>query len=141
MAVVFQPLREWLQRGVRRLVYGARDELYVLLSGLGQRLEGSLPPEAVLPTVVQTIAEALKLPYVANVLLGMLTLRLIQSRLPVTARQQIARSVFRWRTRTNPLAKLRVAPRTGNRQRQPADRRLCSPTLHAGRAWPRMRCA
>src|SRR5919202_3235954 len=65
VAVLFQPLRERLQRGVNRLLSGQRDEPYTVLSRFGQRLGASLPPEAVLPTIVQTVAEALKLPYAA----------------------------------------------------------------------------
>jgi len=65
IAFLFQPLRERLQRGVNRLVYGERDEPYIALSRLGRRLEVSLAPEAVLPTVVTTVREVLKLPYVA----------------------------------------------------------------------------
>jgi signal transduction histidine kinase len=65
VAVLFQPLRERLQRGVNRILYGQRDEPYAVLSQLGQRLGSSLAPEAVLPTIVRTVADALKLPYVA----------------------------------------------------------------------------
>jgi signal transduction histidine kinase len=65
VAVCFQPLRARLQRAVNRLLYGDRDEPYVVLSRLGQRLEATLAPDAVLPTIVQTVREALKLPYVA----------------------------------------------------------------------------
>ncbi len=65
VAVLFQPLREWLQRGVNHLLYGQRDEPYAVLSRLGQRLEATLAPEAVLPTIVETVREALKLPYTA----------------------------------------------------------------------------
>lgn len=65
VAVVFQPLRVWLQRGVNRLLYGRRDEPYEVLSQLGQRLAATLEPQAELQSVVSTIAEALKLPYVA----------------------------------------------------------------------------
>ena len=65
VAVLFQPLRERLQRGVNRLVYGERDEPYAVLSRLGQRLEGTLAPGAVLPTIVETLAQALKVPYAA----------------------------------------------------------------------------
>jgi len=66
MAVILiQPMRDRLQRFVNRLVYGERDDPYAVLSGLSRRLEGSLSPEATLPTVVETIAQALKLPYVA----------------------------------------------------------------------------
>jgi signal transduction histidine kinase len=46
-------------------MYGERDEPYAVLSRLGQRLEATLAPESVLPTIVETVAHALKLPYVA----------------------------------------------------------------------------
>jgi signal transduction histidine kinase/lipoprotein signal peptidase len=65
MAVLFQPLREQLQRIVNRLMYGERDEPYAVVSRLGQRLEATLAPDAILPTIVETVKEALKLPYVA----------------------------------------------------------------------------
>ncbi len=59
IAVLFQPLRE------RRLMFGERDTPYRVISHLGQRLEATLAPEAVLPTIVETVAQALKLPYTA----------------------------------------------------------------------------
>jgi signal transduction histidine kinase len=65
VAVLFQPLRGWLQRSVNRLMYGRRDEPYAVIARLGRRLESSLAPEAVLPTIVETVAQALKLPYAA----------------------------------------------------------------------------
>ena len=65
IAILFQPLRERLQRGINRLLYGQRDEPYAVLSKLGQRLEATLAPEAVLSTIVQTVREALKLSYTA----------------------------------------------------------------------------
>jgi signal transduction histidine kinase len=68
VAVLFQPLRNRLQRGVNRLMYGERDDPYAVISRLGRRLEATLAPDTVLPTVVETIAEALKLPYAAILL-------------------------------------------------------------------------
>jgi signal transduction histidine kinase len=65
IAVLFQPLREWLQKGVNRFMYGERDDPYAVLSKLNARLGSVLEPASILPTVVQTIAETLKLPYVA----------------------------------------------------------------------------
>lgn len=65
VAVLFQPLRDRLQQSVNRLIYGERDDPYAVLIRLGQRLEATLAPGAVLPTIVETIAQALKLPYVA----------------------------------------------------------------------------
>jgi signal transduction histidine kinase len=67
IAVLFQPLRQWLQHGVNRLMFGERNEPYRVLSRLGQRLEETLPSDTVLPTIVETVAHALKLPYVAIV--------------------------------------------------------------------------
>jgi signal transduction histidine kinase len=63
VAVLFQPLRERLQRGVNRLLYGERDDPYAVLSRLGSRVESRLAPDAVLPAVTRTVQEALKLPY------------------------------------------------------------------------------
>ena len=65
VAVLFQPLRDRLQRGVNRLMYGERDDPYAVLSRLSQRLEATLAPEAVLPTIVETVKESLNLPYAA----------------------------------------------------------------------------
>jgi two-component system NarL family sensor kinase len=65
VAVLFQPIRQRLQRGVDRLLYGDRQDPYKVLAGLGQRLEATVAPQAVLPGVVETIAQALRLPYVA----------------------------------------------------------------------------
>jgi signal transduction histidine kinase len=64
VAVLFHPLRTRLQRLVNHLMYGERDEPYAVLARLGQRLEAALAPNAVLPAVVETVAAALKLPYV-----------------------------------------------------------------------------
>lgn len=64
VAVAFQPLRERVQRGVNRLVYGQRDEPYAALARLGHRLESTLAPDAVLPTIAATVRESLRLPYV-----------------------------------------------------------------------------
>jgi signal transduction histidine kinase len=68
VAVLFQPLRTRLQRTVNRLMYGDRDDPYHVISRLGQHLEATLAPEAVLPTIGETVALALKLPYVAMTL-------------------------------------------------------------------------
>ena len=61
VAIVFQPMRLWLQRVVGRLLYGERDDPYRVLSRLGRRLDESIEPDAVLPMIVRTVADALKL--------------------------------------------------------------------------------
>ena len=65
VAVLFQPLRERLQKAVSRLLYGERDEPYAVLTRLSRRLRATLEPEQALQTIVDTVAQALKLPFVA----------------------------------------------------------------------------
>lgn len=65
IAISFQPLRERLQRGVNRLMYGERDDPYAVLGRLSERLEVVVASQSVLPTIVETVADALKLPYAA----------------------------------------------------------------------------
>ncbi len=68
VALFFQPLREWLQRSINKIMYGDRDDPYGVIVRLGQRLEATLAPDATLPIIVETVAQALKLPYAAIVL-------------------------------------------------------------------------
>jgi signal transduction histidine kinase len=65
VALLFQPLRQRVQRGVNRLMYGERDEPYTVITRLGQRLEASLPSESLSSTLVESVAHALKLPGVS----------------------------------------------------------------------------
>jgi signal transduction histidine kinase len=63
VAVLFQPMRTRLQRGVNRMLYGERDEPFTVLRQLGQSLESSGMPEDILTAIVETVSKALKLPY------------------------------------------------------------------------------
>jgi signal transduction histidine kinase len=65
VAMLFQPLRERLQHAANRWMYGERDNPYAVLARLGQQLETAFAPTEVLPTLVETVAHTLKLPYVA----------------------------------------------------------------------------
>jgi len=65
ICLVFQPVRVALQRRVNRLLYGDRDDPYAVLSRLGQRLGGTLSSETILPTIVETVVQALRTPYAA----------------------------------------------------------------------------
>lgn len=67
IALLFQPLREGLQRGVNRLMYGERDDPTTILSRLSRRIDVTLAPESVPQLIVETIAQALRLPYAAIV--------------------------------------------------------------------------
>ncbi|MCK4901420.1 MAG: GAF domain-containing sensor histidine kinase, partial [Anaerolineales bacterium] len=65
VALLFQPLRERLQAGVNRLMFGERDDPVAVLGSLSRRLEAAADPEAILPGIVDTVGQALKLPFVA----------------------------------------------------------------------------
>jgi signal transduction histidine kinase len=77
IVIAFQPLRDRVQRGVNRLMYGERDEPYQVLTRLGQRLESTIEPASALPLTVDTIAHALKLPYVAIALRQQETFKIV----------------------------------------------------------------
>jgi signal transduction histidine kinase len=65
VALLFQPVRERLQSAVNRLMYGERSDPVSVLSKLGKQLEESLSPREALDVMVTTMAQTLKLPYVA----------------------------------------------------------------------------
>ncbi len=57
-------MRDVLQRAVNRLVYGERDEPWRAMRRLAQRLEFAAEPDRAFPAIVDTVADALRLPYV-----------------------------------------------------------------------------
>jgi signal transduction histidine kinase len=120
VAVAFHPLRERLQRGVNRLLYGDRDDPYAVLSRLGQRLESTLGPEEILPAMVRTMTEALRLPYAAIILADGTAFE------PATAAGGPVAGVLRLPLvyQAEPVGELLVAPRSPGEAFGPADRRL-----------------
>ncbi len=64
-ALAALPLRDILQRAVNCLMYGQRDEPWLVMHTLGTRLEWAADPELAFPAIAQTVAETLRLPYVA----------------------------------------------------------------------------
>lgn len=64
VAVAFQPLREQIQHQVNRLMYGERDEPGRILARLGQQIESVITHDNLLPSIVETVARSLKLPFV-----------------------------------------------------------------------------
>jgi signal transduction histidine kinase len=122
IAVLFQPLRDRLQRAANRLMFGERDDPVTLLSRLGQELETSATPDALLANLVSTVAGALKLPYTAVeldsqivALAGQLTEN--PERLPLV-----------YQTQT--VGHLLVGHRTPGEAFGPADRRLLETIAH-----------
>lgn len=71
VAIVAYPLREWLQTTVNRLMYGDRDNPGAAMSRLARRVADTLTPAALLPAAMETIGQALRLPYVAVELAGL----------------------------------------------------------------------
>ncbi len=64
-ALVALPLRDVLQRAANRLLYGQRDDPLVAIRRLGVRLELAADPDLAFPAIAETVADALRLPYVA----------------------------------------------------------------------------
>jgi signal transduction histidine kinase len=128
VAVAFQPVRMRLQRGVNRLVYGVRDEPYELLTRLGHQLEASLSSDAVLATLTETVAAALKVPYAAIALGG-------ETAAEVGVRGQAALLEVPLVYQGEPVGELRVEPRSGERALTAKDQRLLEDLAsHAGSA-------
>lgn len=65
VALAFQPLRVRIERSVDRLLYGERRDPYAVLSRLGERVEHAGGASSLLGEMAQTVATALRLPFVA----------------------------------------------------------------------------
>lgn len=142
VAFLFQPLRQRLQRLINRLMYGDRDDPATALAQLGQRLKTAASPETLLLSIVETVAQTLRVPYAA------ITVR----------REQSAEMQAEWRSeavlpgaplvttalplvfQSETLGHLRVAPRAPEEPFSAADQRLleqiaqqAAPAVHAYR--------
>jgi signal transduction histidine kinase len=120
VAVLFQPSRGRLQREVNRLMYGERDDPSAVPSRLGRRIEATLAPKAVLPTVVDTIAQALKLPYAAILLKEEEGFRTAATYGSPTAEPEALPLVHQ----REEIGRLVIAPRAPGEQFSDADKRL-----------------
>ena len=65
IAILFQPVRERLQKEVNRLLYGDRDRPDRVLSRVTEHLKDPNATEAILPTLAETVRATLNVPYVA----------------------------------------------------------------------------
>jgi len=139
IAFLFQPLRQWLQRLVNRLMYGDRDDPATALARLGQRLETAIAPEATLSTIAETVAQTLKVPYAA-IELTTADQRSMTVEYPSSVIRPAACLSFSLTYQSEPLGQLLVAPRAPGEAFSPADRRLleqiaqqAAPAVHAYR--------
>ncbi|HEX7094428.1 MAG TPA: hypothetical protein VF183_01000, partial [Acidimicrobiales bacterium] len=64
-ALAIEPFRRSLQQRLDALLFGEQDSAYRVITDLGRRLETTTLPEEMLPAVVDAVAGALDLPYVA----------------------------------------------------------------------------
>lgn len=65
VAVAALPLWRVLNQGVERMLYGRRSEPFEVLARLGSELDAAATPEILFRRVAQSLAESLRLPYVA----------------------------------------------------------------------------
>ena len=112
IAVLFQPLRERLQRAVNRLVYGERDNPISVLTKLGERLEATVAPDSILPMIVESISQALRLPYVA-VMLKEGTEFVLAADHGNPPASNLPLELFPLNYRTEPVGQILVSMRTG----------------------------
>jgi signal transduction histidine kinase len=120
VAVAFQPVRLRVQQFANRLLYGDRDDPYSVITRLGQKIEDSLSRDELLPAIVRTTTEALRLPYAALLLHRENTLVLAASsgvEASVTMKLPL-------NYQGESIGVLMVAPRQPNESFGPADRQL-----------------
>lgn len=130
VAVLFEPVRRRLQRGANRLVFGQRAEPLEAVSGLGQRLEAVEAAEALLPAVAETVADALRLPYVAIRLLNGEELVEVAAGGQPTGAQVVLPLTYQ----SEQVGQLVVSPRAGEELGQADHRLLAELARQAGAA-------
>lgn len=132
IAALFQPLRDRLQRGVNRLLFGDRDDPNSVLTRLGQRLQESAEPGEMLTAISATLCQALKLPYAAIILQGA-----EGERLTAASTGQRPAEFREWPLRFRGLAVgwLAIAPRSpGEEFSEQEEKLLANVASHAGAA-------
>ena len=67
LAISFQVVRQAVQQGVNRLMFGQRDEPQVILTKLSQQIKSAILPEHLLRISTSTISKSLRVPYAAIV--------------------------------------------------------------------------
>jgi len=119
VAILFEPLRQRLQRGVNRIMYGERDDPATVLTRLSQSIESALAPDSVLQTIVETLAQTLRLPYAAISLLDEEPRFISTSNLPPSELVHLPLAY-----QTERVGELILAPRATGETFSPADMKL-----------------
>ncbi len=122
VAVAVNPLRLLLQRTVDRLMYGDRNDPYSALSRLGRRLDAVADQSSLLGTVVDDVADALRVRFVEIEVAGKRTAAgRPPSWLPASEDGLLDVPLT---DGTEPIGRLRVAPRAPGASFSRTDRRL-----------------
>jgi signal transduction histidine kinase len=119
VAVVFHPLRIVIQRAANRLLYGDRDDPYGVLHRLNRRLEQEQLTSA-LPQVLETVTDALHVPFAAIELIDDGHRRRVAS----LGRDAIAPESFPMTYQQEVVGSLLVSPRSAGSRLTAAERRL-----------------
>jgi hypothetical protein len=64
IVLTFFPVYRWVRVRVRALIYGQHENPFPALVQLHQHFESTPSPYSILPTIAETIAQSLKLPFV-----------------------------------------------------------------------------
>ncbi len=120
-AFAFSPVRTRVQLAVNRFMYGKRDDPYAVVSDVSRQLAAATSPDQLLSGVVQSVAEALRLPYVA--------IRLTAEEPPIvieagTPPASAATEHLALRHQGQPVGELVAAVRAGETEFRPNERRL-----------------
>lgn len=130
VAVLFHPFRERLQRTVNKFIYGERDAPYQVIFGLTKRLEEALVPQAALNMIVETLCQALKLPYTAIELVEndhFIKVAEHGSPMTVPASEQLS---FPLKYAEGTVGRLLISPRQAGEGLSLQDHRLISGLVH-----------
>jgi signal transduction histidine kinase len=122
IAVAFQPLRQRLQQDVDKIMYGQRNDPIGMLTRLTRQLETTGDAENPLPGLVETVAIALKFPYVAVELPGENSQAWVSA--ASTGEGQAHVEQIALRHKNQEIGRLVVAPRSPGEQLAEADRLL-----------------
>lgn len=117
-AVLFQPMRAYVQRGINRLLYGDRDDPYQVVRKLAADLSDTVQPIEALRATVQTLTEALRLPYAA------ITLEPGASPVAAAGMPGMAEILIPLSYQSQSVGELIVSPRGGAREFDATDLRL-----------------
>lgn len=125
VAITFQPMRDQLQRNINRMMYGERQDPYAVLKQLSVKLDIVVNAEQVLPTIVETIAQTLKLPYVAIALLRDEKFKVVASYPEKTDLAGYPETdVLTLAHQSEIVGRLVLAPRNGDNQLSTLDKQL-----------------